>query len=155
MKKTKEINMKKVVTETILIPLCVIYLYYMAVHNHPKLNIAFVYIITLITCLEIAIKNIHEVYVYESKNNYLKIILAVISVLLIIGVFINIFFHNKVILYIFMGLLIIMLSYLMFNAVINIKKMINKEGTLYKNTFSAFFSLIKLGIILIGIVIYW
>ena len=156
MKKTKdnEINMKKVVVETILIPLCVAYLYYTMAHNHPRLNIVFVYIITLITCLEVAIKYIREVYVYKSKNNYLKIIISIISILLIITVFLNIFLKHKIILYSFITLLIIILCYLLFVSIKAIKKMINKEGILYKNTFEAFFSLIKFGVILMGIIIY-
>ena len=156
MKKNKEdsINMKKVIIETILIPLCVTYLYYMALHKYPKINIAIVYGVAVIASLEVAIKYIHEVYVYESKNNYLKIIMSIISVLLIIAVFLNIFLKYKVIFYVLLGLLTIMLCYLLYDSVKNIKKMIKKEGTLYKNTFSAFFSLIKFGIILTGIIMY-
>ena len=126
----------------------------MTVHNHSKLNIACVYIVTLITCSEIAIKNIHEVYIYESKNNYLKIIFSIISILLIITVFLSIFLKHKAVLCSFIVLLIIMLGYLLYDSVKSIKKMVNQEGTLYKNTFSAFFSLIKLGIVLIGIIMY-
>ena len=155
MKKNKEeINMKKVVVETILIPLCVVYLYYMAMHNHPKVNMIFLYGITLIACFEMIIKYAHEVYVYENKYNYLKVICIIISVLLIISVFLNIFLKYKAILYTFISLLIILLIYLLLYSAKNIKKMIKQEGVLYKNTFSAFFSLIEFGIILIGIIIY-
>ena len=150
----EELNMKKVIVETILIPICVIYLYYMAINNHPKINIIFLYGIIMITCLETAIKYIHEVYVYENKYNWLKVIISIISILLIIAVFLNIFLKYKVILWIFIILTILMLCYLLFYTIKCLKKMIKKEGELYKNTFGAFFSLIKFGLILIGIIIY-
>ena len=54
MKSKKEVkpNNKKIVFETILVPLCIFYLYYMAFHNHTKASYIISSIVTIMTCIE-------------------------------------------------------------------------------------------------------
>ncbi len=155
MKKNNEnINVKKIIFEIILIPLAIMYLYYTLLYNHPKISIVFLYIVTIITCVEFIIKYIHEVYVYKNKYNFLKIIYIIISFLLIVFMVLNTILKYKIIKDMFVLLLIIMLLHLLVFSTININRIINNKGTLYKNTFSSFFSLISFVVVLMGIIIY-
>lgn len=155
MKKNKEdIDIKKIVFEIIIIPLSIMYLYYNLLYNHPKISIVFLYLVSTITCIEFIIKYIHEVYVYENKYNFLKVIYIIISFLIIIFILLNIFLKYNIIKKIFIVLLIIMLCHLLLFAIINIKRIIKSKGTLYKNTFAAFFSLIFFAVISMGIIIF-
>ena len=61
---------KKIILETIIIPLCVLYLAYTLLNNHITLTKVISYITLFITSLELSIKNLKEVYVYEYKYNY-------------------------------------------------------------------------------------
>ena len=48
--KASVIDTKKIVIEIILIPLCILYLYYMLLYNHPKISAILLYIMITITC---------------------------------------------------------------------------------------------------------
>ena len=66
-------NNKKIIFEIVLIPLCILYLYYELLHNHPTISLVFLTITIIITNIENLVKYINEVYIYESKKNILKV----------------------------------------------------------------------------------
>ena len=90
-------NNKKIILETIIIPLCILYLYYMAFNNHPKTSLVISSIVTIITCIEFIVLYIHEVYVYENQYNFLKVLVTVLCILLIIFTGINLFIKLNII----------------------------------------------------------
>lgn len=155
MKDKKDIkpNNKKIVFEVIIIPICILYLYYMAFNNHPKISLTISTIITIITCIEIIALYIHDVYIYENKYNFLRIIITILSFLLIIFTVINLFIKASIIKTIYLVLLIIFLIHLLYFVIKNLIKICKGKGILYKNTFASFFGLISFVIILINIII--
>ena len=153
-KKVSPANIKKIVGEIILIPLCILYLYYTLLFNAITINKFILHAIIFITCVQFIIKYIHEVYVYESKTNPLKIVFIIFNILLSIACMLNIILKVKVIRIVFIVLVIIMLCYLLYNAITKIINIIKSKGILYKNAFSSFLSLIAFFMILMGLVIY-
>lgn len=153
-KNNEKIDTKKIIFEIIIIPLAIMYLYYTLLYNHTKINMVFLYTVTLITCIEFIVKYIHEVYVYKNKYNFFKILYIIVSFLLIISIFLNIFLKQEIVKNTFVLLLIVMLFHLLFFAIININRIVKNKGTLYKNTFASFFSLISFVVVLMGIIIF-
>ena len=146
-------NKKKIVIEVILIPICIMYLYYEVLHNHPKVSLGIATAVIILTSIEFIVKYIKEVYVYKSKNNLLKILYVIFSFILIILSIISLFLKYKLIKIAYFISLIILLVFLLYFITKNIVRIIKEKGTLYKNTFAAFFSLISFVIVLINIII--
>lgn len=145
---------KKIVLEIILIPLCILYLYYVLLYNHPKISNILLYLTITITCVSFIVKYIKEVYVYENKYNILKIIFTIISILLIIVMLLNYYLKYKVVNYLFIILVILLLIYLLIYSIINIKGIIRSKDNLLEKTINSFFPSISFYIILIGLIIY-
>lgn len=148
-------NNKKIVLETILIPFCILYLYYVLLWNHPKISLVVFSIVIFFTCIENLVKYIPEVYIYESKKNVLKILLIIIDILLIIFLFLFLFLKNSIIKIIFFSLLLILSLYLIYFVCFNIKRIINSKGSILKNTIAAYLSLSSFLIIVMGSIIYF
>ena len=144
---------KKIVFEIIVIPICILYLYYMAFNSHPKISLAVSAVTTIITCIELIVLYIHEVYIYESKYNIFKILVTILSFLLIIFTIVNLFVKVSIIKIIYLALLVIFLIHLLYFVIKNIIRIINMKGTLYKNVFAAFFGLISFMIIMMGTIL--
>ena len=153
-KKISSANIKKIVAEIILIPLCVLYLYYTLLFNSISINKFILHTVVFITCIQFAIRYIREVYIYESKNNPLKIIFIIFNIILGIISMLNLSLKVRIIKIIFIVLVIIMLCYLLYNAITKIINIIKNKGVLYKNTFSSFASLIAFFMMLMGLIIY-
>ena len=153
MKSKKEVkpNNKKIVFETILVPLCIFYLYYMAFHNHTKASYIISSIVTIMTCIEFLVLYIKEVYVFESKSNVFKVLIIILNFILI-GLIITSFFTKKVKL-ILLIVTIIFLIFMLYFIIKNIIRILKGKGALYKNTFATFFGLISFVIILCNIII--
>ena len=144
-------NTKKIIFEMILISLCIFYLYYMAFDNHLKASLIISGIVNIITCIEFLVFYIKEVYVYESKSNFLKIITIILNFVLI-GLIIANIFTNKIKI-VLLVTTIIFLVFVLYFVIKNIIRIIKGKGTLYKNTFAAFFALISFMIILANVII--
>ena len=153
-KKVAKQNNKKIVMEIILIPLCTLYLYYTLLYNHPKISIVFLYITTLIASIELIVKYVKELYVYENKYNFLRLIFVIFSFLLIITMILNIFLKYKIIKQILIIFLTILLIYLLLFAIKNVTNIIKDKGRLLTNSAASFFSFIAFYIILMGLIIY-
>ena len=153
MKNKVKQNNKKIILETIIIPLCILYLYYMAFNNHPKTSLVISSIVTIITCIEFIVLYIHEVYVYENQYNFLKVLVTVLSILLIIFTGINLFIKLNIIKIIYLVLILLFLIHLLYFVIKSIIKIIKEKGVLYKNVFAAFFGLISFVIILVSTII--
>ena len=153
MKSKKEVkpNNKKIVFETILVPLCIFYLYYMAFHNRTKASYIISSIVTIMTCIEFLVLYIKEVYVFESKSNVFKVLIIILNFILI-GLIIASFFTKKVE-FILLIVTIIFLIFMLYFIIKNIIRILKGKGVLYKNTFAAFFELISFVIILCNIII--
>lgn len=154
MKNKEKSNNIRIVLEIILIPICVLYLYYTLLYNHPKISIVLLYITTLITSIEFIVKYIKELYTYENKYNPLRLIFVVFLFLLLITLVLNIFLKYKIIKQILTISLIILLVHLLLFAISNIIKIIKDKGRLLTTSASAFFSFIAFYIILIALIIY-
>lgn len=153
MKKEVKRNNSKIIFEIILVPLCFLYLFYTIFESHPKASFIFCLIITMITSLEFAIKYLKEVYIYENKYNPLKIIFGIFNIILIIVAGLNFVYNINFILilfYIMTSILLIFILWFVSRKLIFISK---NKGVLYKNAFSALFSLTAFMTILITFII--
>ena len=146
-------NKKKIILELVFIPLCIMYLYYVLINNHLKINLYLVSIIILITCVEFLIKYIYEVYVYENKYNFLKVLFIIFCFCLIIVDILNLFIKLKLIKVLFLIFIIILLIYLIYFVINCLIRIYKNKGILWKNAFASFFSFISFLIILMGIII--
>jgi len=153
-KKVNPANIKKIVAEIIIIPLCILYLYYEFFYNHVQVSNVFLYLLLLFTCVEFIVKYIKEVYIYKSKYNLLKIFFVIYNFLLIIFGVLSIFLKIRVISLVFIILVIGLLCYLLYYAIRHITNIINNKGTLYNNAVSSFLPLIAFCTILMGLIIY-
>lgn len=141
--KTVKTNNKKIIAELVLIPLCFMYLMYTLLENHPKASFIICSIMIIITCLELALKYLKEVYIYKHKYNLLKIIFGIFNIVLIIVSCLNFIYDIKIIYYVHIIMTIILLMFLL---VVVIQKLIyigKNKGTLYKNAITVFLSLIS------------
>ena len=152
--KNKESNNLRIVLEIVLIPICVLYLYYTLLYNHPKISIVLLYITTLVTCIEFIVKYIKELYTYKNKYNPLRLIFVIFLFLLLITLVINIFLKVKIVKLIITISLIILLVYLLVFATSNIIKIIKNKGRLLNTASGSFFSFIAFYIILMALIIY-
>ena len=125
MKSKKEVkpNNKKIVFETILVPLCIFYLYYMAFHNRTKASYIISSIVTIMTCIEFLVLYIKEVYVFESKSNVFKVLIIILNFILI-GLIIASFFTKKVE-FILLIVTIIFLIFMLYFIIKNIIRILN------------------------------
>ena len=144
----------KMVIEMLIVPLALMYLYHMALHDHPKVNLVFFSLVTFFTCIEIIAKYIREVYIYESKNNFLKILFVIFSFILLIVTVLNIFLKYPIIKTLFIIFEIILLVYLITYAITRLINMYKEKGVFTKNAIACFFSLISFVLILMGMIIY-
>ena len=94
-------NIKKIVIEMILIPLCTLYLCYEVLNNHPKTSFIILIIFTIITSLELAIKYLKQVYIYENKYNPLRVIFGIFNIVLIIISGLTLIYKTKLLTIIF------------------------------------------------------
>lgn len=146
-------NIKKIVIEMILIPLCTLYLCYTILNNHPKTSFIILIIFTIITSLELAIKYLKQVYIYENKYNPLRVIFGIFNIVLIIISGLTLIYKTKLLTIIFLIMIIILLGFLLITSIINIKDIIKQKGTLYKKAFSAFLKLNAFVIILMSLIL--
>ena len=153
-KKTNNTDRRKLLFEIIIVPLCIFYLYYTYVSGHEKLNLILLYIAVIVTCIEFNAKYIKELYIYENKYNFLRIIFIVLSFILLIFIALNIFIKTKITKIVFIILTSLLAAYLLIYAVQNIKKIIKKEGDFSKTVIASFLSLVSFFIILMGTIIY-
>ena len=145
---------KKIAFEIVLIPLCILYLYYVLLYNHPKISTVLLYLTITITCVSFITKYIKEVYIYENKHNILKIIFTIVSILLLIVMVLNHYLKYKVLKYLFIIFVVLLLIYLLVYSVINIIKIIKSKDNLFEKTINSFFPSIAFYIILMGLIIY-
>ena len=139
---------KKMLIETIIIPLCVLYLLFTLLNNHETISRVICYITVFITSMVCLVKYVKEVYIYEHKYNYLKIIFIIVNILLLISLVLAIFITNKILNIIFIVLVGILLLYLLIFGIINIIIITKNNEKLYQSIIRAFFSLLSFSIIL-------
>ena len=144
---------KKMVLEIILIPLCLAYIIFIVLENHSTVSNVIGLITLYITALEFSIKYFKEVYIYENKYNYLKIIFGIFNIVLLLITTLNLIYKNNILNIIFMIGIIILLIYLLVFGTIKLKKVLKDEKPLSKNVLSSFLSYIALAIILICLII--
>lgn len=144
---------KKMVLEIILIPLCLAYIIFIALENHSTVSNVIGLITLYITALEFSIKYFKEVYIYENKYNYLKVIFGIFNIVLLLITTLNLIYNNNILNIIFMIGIIILLIYLLVFGTIKLKKVLKDEKPLSKNVLSSFLSYIALAIILICLII--
>ena len=147
MKKENKLT-SKLLIELFLVPIAISYIYYLILNNHTKASLVIMSIIIFFTCLEFAIKYIKEVIIYENKNNLFKIIYSVFSILLIIITVLNLFINNNIIAITFKTGTIILLIYLLYYIIINIKGVMNNTKEFSKTIVISFISLIAFCLIL-------
>ncbi len=150
----KDIDIKKIVFEIIAIPLCLMYLYYVLLGNHPKMNIAVLYVVTLITCGEFFFKYVQEVYIYESKNNLLKVLVIILCILLILALVTYIFIRTEFVRISLLILLLFMSGYLLYFAVKNIISIIKDKNNFAKYVIPAYLSLASFVMMVMGSIIF-
>ena len=138
---------KKIIIETIIIPLCLFYLTYTLLNNNITLAKIISSITLFITSLELSIKNLKEVYIYKYKYNYLKIALGIFNIILILILGLNIVYKNNIINKSLLIGTIILTIYLIIYAITNIIKISKQEKEIYKFVQKAFLSLISSSIL--------
>ena len=148
----KKISNKKIIIETLIIPLCVLYLCFNLLHNHPKLCLIICSITILTTSLSLTIKYFREVYIFEHKYNYLKVIFGIFNTILLTATGLNIILNNNILNIIFIVLTSILLGFLITYATYNIINISKNKKPLYKSAYPAFFSLISFSIIIITLI---
>lgn len=149
----KDVDIKKIIFEIVAIPLCIMYLYYVLLWNEPKISIAVLYIITLITCGEFVAKYFNEVYIYESKSNLLKILIIILSIVLIILLVIYIFIRTSIVKIILLVSLLLMCFYLLYFAISNIKNIIKDTKNYSKYVIASYLSLFSFSMMIMGTII--
>ncbi len=145
---------KKILLEIIIIPLCIAYLLYYPLRNYDKASFIISSIFILLTCLVFLVKYGKEVYIYEHKYNYLKIISIVFNSILIVLTVLGFFLKIKIIKILFLVFACILLLLLLGYAIVNIKPIITKEKNISQNILNAFLSLASVAIILTCGLIY-
>ena len=144
---------KKVLGEIIIIPLCISYLILMFLKNSLASGIIGV-IFIFFTAVWFSPKYLNEVYIYKSKTNPLKILVAVSDILLFIFGILMLIFKTKVLKIIFLILLVICLLHLLYYFIKNIKEVTKKEKDFGVDILYSFFSLLLFTIILSTFIIY-
>ncbi len=152
-KEVNKINNKKIIFEIILIPCCFLYLLNTILHNHPKISFIICSCLIIITSLEFTIKYFKEVYIYEHKYNYLKIIFGIFNILFIGVTGLNLIYNLKILNILFIIFTIILLLFLLGFVIKKLVNIWNNKGFLYKNSFGAFLALIAFVTILITLII--
>lgn len=152
--KTNEVDRKKLLFEIIAVPLCIFYLYYTYISSNKELNTILLYIVIIVTSIEFNAKYIKELYIYENKYNFLRIIYTVFSLILLVSIALNIFVKTKLTRIIFVVLAIVLITYLLIYAIFNIKKLLKKEGEFSKTVLASFLSLASFFTSLAGLIIY-
>ena len=145
---------KKMLIETIIIPLCVLYLLFTLLNNYEVLSEIICYIAICITSIVCLVKYINEVYIYEHKYNYLKIIFIIVNLLLLISLVLTIFITNKMLNIIFLVLTAILLLYLLIFGIVNIIIITKNNEKLYQSIIRSFFSLLSFSIIFPSLIIF-
>ena len=145
---------KKILAEIITVPLCISYLLSMILNNNPKLNIILLVITLVITSLEFTIKNLKEVYIYESKDNFKKVTFAIFNILLLLVMFLKLIYKINALNILFTVGIIILLIYLIYLGITSIIKIAKDKKPLYKYIIRAFLSLISFALILETFIIY-
>lgn len=142
--KNKKTNNKKIILEIVLIPLCVFYLIYTLLQNHPKISFIICSILVVITCIVFTVKYLKEVYIYKYKYNWFKVLISIFSIILIIVTLINLFYKLEILFVIMTGLLLCFLLAFSTQKIIFILK---KEKNLSQNIIHSFLSLVSFMII--------
>ncbi len=146
-------NIKKIVLEMILIPLCIIYLLYTLLLDNNKISEILCIMFTIITSLVFIIKYIKEVYIYENKYNVFKIIFSIYSIILVIISILTLILNINVLNLVFIIMIIILLIYLCLYIIKHIMDIHKNKGMFYKKIFSIFLSINSFVIILITLIL--
>lgn len=149
----KNNNIKKIVFEIILIPLCMLYLLYTLLENNPKISLMVCMIIIIITSLELSIKYSKEVYEFKNKYNILKTIFSIFNIMLIIVTGLTFLYKYMFLKIAFIIMTIILLIFLLIYSVKNIISILKEKGTLYKKALASFLGLMSFVSILITLII--
>ena len=144
---------KKILLETIIIPMCIAYLIYTLLNNHELTSKILCYITLFITSLEFIIKNFKEVYIYEHKHNVFKMTFGIFNIILLFLMVLTIFYKTNVINLIFSAGIILLLIYLLYYSVTNLIKIAKNDKNLYRCIIRAFLSLVSFSIILPTLII--
>ena len=139
---------KKMLLETIIIPLCVLYLVYTLLNNHEIASKVICYITIFITSLEFIIKNFKEVYIYEHKYNAFKIVFGIFNVILLFLMVLNIFYKINIVNILLNIGIILLLIYLLIYSIKNIIKIAKNDKKIYWCVIRAFLSLVSFSIIM-------
>ena len=151
-KKEIKRNKIKIVFEIIIIPLCITYLIYTLFGNIKLANQIIFYSAIIITALTFIIKYFREVYIFEHKYNYLKILFIVLNIIMLIATILNIVLDMKMITVIFFILLGLLLLYLISLSIKNLIYISKSNDSIYKKVYGTFFSLTSVMTILITLI---
>ena len=146
-------NNKKIVCEIILIPVCILYL----ILSFLKSGLAAGIILTafaIITAIWLVPKYIDELYVYKSKNNFLKLIFVTGNILLAVSLILNLIFKIKVFKILIILSSVIVGIELLYYGIKNLKEVISKKKEVGINILYSFSSFALLSIIISTIIIY-
>lgn len=145
-------NNKKIVAEIILIPLCIFYIIFMFLKSDTIAYILFT-VFSLIGVLWFAPKYLKEVYVYESKNNFLKIFISISYILLGILSILNLFMKFKIIKILLLVFSCIVFIHLLYFSIKNIKEIIKLKKEFGMNIIYSFISFLIFTVMLSSLII--
>ena len=144
---------KKMVIEIIVIPIALAYILYITLNSSPKISLIIGLTVLFITSLEFIIKYFKEVYIYEHKYNYLKVIFGLFNIILLLTTLLNLIYNNNVLNIVSTSSIIILLIFLLIFGSIKLKNIAKDKKPVYKNVISSFLSYIAFVIILICLII--
>lgn len=145
-------NNKKLVFEIIIIPICILYLILTFLKSTLVSGILLA-VFSVVTAIWFVPKYIDEIYVYKSKNNFLKLIYIIGNILLASSSILYFILKLKIFkILIIISTLLVALELLHFG-IKNLKEVINKKKENGINILHSFFSFMLFAIILGTIII--
>ena len=144
---------KKIVGEILIIPACVLYLILSLLKSGLASGIIATFF-AIITAFWFVPKYVDELYVYESKYNFLKLIYIIGNILFAVSLILNLIFKLKIfkILIIVSG--VIVLIELLHYGIKNLKEVITKTKEIGINILYSFSSFALFAIIISTVIIY-
>ena len=146
-------NNKKIVAEIILVPVCIVWLLFMVLKSSLAAGIIFA-VFALITAVWFSPKYFNDVYVYKSKGNIFKLIVAIVDILLFIVSILTLILKLKVLKIVLVVLAVISFIHLVYFFVKNLKEIMNKKKDFNINILYSFFSFLLFLILAFTLIIY-
>ena len=146
-------NKKKMVAEVIVIPLCIVWLLFVLLKSSVAALIIFI-LFSIVAAVWFSPKYFSEVYTYENKNNFWKLSIAIVDILLVIVAIVNLFLKLKALKIALIVLAILSFIHLVYFFVNNLKIIIKSKKDYGINVLYAFGSFLIFAIMVSTIIIY-